>query len=248
MTLHDMHCHLNFFANGSEIAADAHRKGMFLFANTVTPAEWQTARKRYREIDDVVVGFGAHPWWTENNGDALACLEEDDPLFIGEIGLDFGKRHADSRNEQIAIFESIATWCATKGGRLLSIHSVHAAREALDILGETGALETCSCIFHWFTGPSDQLKRAIDHGCYFSAGPRMLSTKKGREYVKAIPSSRLLLETDYPPEKGYSCPIDELERELQRAADEIAAIKGAEALGIIENTSRSLLDRHDARS
>ena len=115
----------------------------------------------------------------------IALLPE--TRFVNEVGLDFGKRQADTVREQADAFRRIAAACAEQGGKVLSIHAVKAARETLDILEQAGTLESCTCVFHWYSGPSDQLKRAIDAGCLFSVNKRMLATGKGREYVKAIP-------------------------------------------------------------
>ena len=168
-------------------------------------------------------------------------LQEANPDVIGEVGLDFGWRHQASRDVQLAMFADVARWAGQQGGKLLSLHSIKAARETLDVLEREGALGNCRCIFHWFTGPSDLLKRAIDAGCYFSCGPRMLATGKGREYVKAIPAGQLLLETDAPPSEGMPYPFAELRAELESAATSIAAIKGEAVLETIEQTSRELL-------
>lgn len=171
----------------------------------------------------------------------LSLLEEHDPPVVGEIGMDLGWKHLASRNAQAELFGSIAQWACRQGGKLLSIHSVKAARETLDILESAGALRNCTCVYHWFTGSSDQLKRAVDKGCFFSAGPRMLATGKGREYVKAIPAGRLLLETDAPPQAGQRYSFAEMLDELRAAADVIASIKGASALETIEQNARSLI-------
>lgn len=80
--------------------------------------------------------------------------------------------------------------------RILSIHAVQAAEEALDILQNTGCLDACICIFHWFSGTGDQLVAARKAGCYFSFGPRALATKRGRAYAAQVPANRLLRETD----------------------------------------------------
>ena len=80
--------------------------------------------------------------------------------------------------------------------RILSIHAVQAAEEALDILQNAGCLDACICIFHWFSGTSDQLVAARKAGCYFSFGPRALATKRGRAYAAQVPANRLLRETD----------------------------------------------------
>lgn len=225
----DAHVHLDFMANGEEVAADARAAGMRLFAGTVTPAGFVAARERFGGFDNVDVGLGLHPWWVEgadDGGGVEAFLELlPETRFVNEVGLDFGKRHADTREAQVAAFRRIAAECAAAGGKVLSVHSVHAARETIDILESAGTLESCTCIFHWFTGPSDQLKRAIDAGCLFSVGPRMLATGKGREYVKAIPADRLLTETDAPPEQGMRYSFAELQEDLKRASEGISAIK-----------------------
>ena len=179
----------------------------------------------------------------QQRADVLALLDERNPAVIGEVGLDFGWSHMESRAEQLRMFEAIAAWAGKRGGKLLSIHAVRSAQEAVDVLERSGALATCQCIFHWFTGPSDLLKRAIRAHCYFSCGPRMLATGKGREYVKAIPASQLLLETDAPSNQGMPYSYAELQAELQKAADAITAIKGEEALEVITQTSERLLTR-----
>ena len=232
--------------NGEEVAADALAAGTMLFANTVTPDEWREMRARFGAFENVVVGFGMHPWWVGEQWALAEELEREAPDVIGEVGLDFGRRHAGTAELQLSVFETIARWAGEAGGKLLSLHSVHAAAETLEALERTGALESCRCVFHWFTGPSDLLKRAVLAGCYFSVGPRMVATGKGREYVKAIPVGQLLLETDAPPEQGQRYSYAELRAELETAADAIASIKGADALEIVEQTSRKLLG-NDAR-
>lgn len=242
--LHDMHCHLQFMANGLEVAADARAAGSLLFDNTVAPDEYADAHTRFAPFENVTVGFGMHPWWVAEDTDSSRVVEQlnaANPRFVGEIGLDFGKRHLHTRTQQVAVFEAIASWAAQKGGKAISLHSVHAAAEVLDVLQATGALEACACAFHWFTGPSDQLRRAIDAGCLFSVGPRMLATGKGREYVKAIPANRIMLETDAPPQQGQAYSYAALRAELESAAQGIAAIKGPETVDVMAQTSRMFL-------
>lgn len=240
--MHDMHCHLAFMANGEEVAADARAAKALLFANSVTMGEYEEALRRFAPFDNVNVGLGSHPWWVDESFDAdrfedLASRTR----FIGEIGLDLGRRHEDNREAQIRAFELAADICARQGGKVVSLHAVHASAEVFGILEASGALDTCTCIFHWFTGPSDLLKRAVQAGCRFSVGPRMLATGKGREYAKAIPVSQMLLETDAPPEMGARYSYAELRAELEKAAVAIAAIKGGDALAAIERNTRAIL-------
>ena len=248
--MHDAHVHLDFMTNAEQVAADAAAAGVGLFANTVTPEGYAAASTRFEAFDNVHLGCGLHPWWVDGSSGQSQCLTfeslglaQQSMRYVGEVGLDLGKRHAETADAQIAAFKRIAHACSERGGLVISLHSVHAAQETLDILESSGALETCTCLFHWFTGPSDQLKRAVDAGCYFSVGPRMLATGKGREYVKAIPAKRLLLETDAPPGQGVTYSFDELNAELETAAAGIAAIKGEGVLETIDETFYTLFAR-----
>ena len=240
--MHDMHCHLAFMANAEEVAAEAQAAGTLLFANTVTMDEYETARRRFARFENVRVGLGTHPWWADDafDIDRFERLAERN-RFIGEIGLDLGRRHQDNRQAQLDAFTLAANICARQAGKVISLHAVHASAEVLDTLERTCALDTCTCLFHWFTGPSDLLKREVLAGCFFSVGPRMLATGKGREYVRAIPAAQMLLETDAPPAQGVRYSYAELRAELEKAADGIAAIKGEGALAVIERNTRELL-------
>lgn len=251
-TLNDMHCHLGFMANAAEVAAQALTHDMLIFNNTITPEDWLEEQRKLTPFPNVTTGFGMHPWWVTNGAaDSARCLELLDrwePLVLGEVGLDLGKRHQETAVDQKRVFTDITRWAGAKGNRLISLHCVHAAADVLETLESQGALEGCTCLFHWFTGPSDSLKRAIQAGCYFSCGPRMLRTGKGREYVKAIPAKQLLLETDWPPQQGDHCTYEELQEQLGIAAQAIAAIKGEEALAVIATTSQQLLASHSPLS
>ena len=234
--MHDAHVHLDFMANAEQVASDAYSADIALFANTVTPDGWAAAQARFSGFGNVHVGWGMHPWWVDDSSASTLPPIPNNVRFVGEVGLDLSRRHEETRDAQLEVFQTIAKTCAEQGEKLISIHSVHAARETLDILETCGALESCICLFHWYTGPSDQLKRAIVAGCYFSVGPRMVATAKGREYVKAIPTKQLLLETDAPPGQNVDYSLAVLQTELSVVSQTISSIKGEDALETIDNT------------
>ena len=234
--MHDAHVHLDFMANAEQVASDARSADTALFANTVTPDGWAAAQARFSNFGNVHVGWGMHPWWIGDTPASTMPSIPENVRFVGEVGLDFSRRHEETRVAQLDAFQTIASTCAEQGGKIISIHSVHAARETLDILESCGALESCTCLLHWYTGPSDQMKRAIIAGCYFSVGPRMVATAKGREYVKAIPAKQLLLETDAPPGQNVDYSLAELQAELDVVSQAIASIKGEGALETIDST------------
>ena len=53
-------------------------------------------------------------------------------------------------------------------------------------------------VLHWFSGPVDELERAIAMGCWFSVGPTMLVGSRGRDLVARMPRDRVVSETDGP--------------------------------------------------
>ncbi len=86
--------------------------------------------------------------------------------------------------------------CARAGGRIMSIHSRRAATAVLDLLeGHTGAGIP---VLHWFSGNRRDLERAISLGCWFSVGPAMLRSGRGRELAELMPRDRILTESDGP--------------------------------------------------
>ena len=249
--LFDMHCHLDRMANADEVARDAAANGMALFCTTVTPADALAARSRFGTLPNIRVGTGLHPWWVADGRCGEPELEQAAQLasssrLIGEVGLDFSPRHAANAQRQLEALETIARACAEHPveGRVLSVHAVRSAGETLDVLERHGLTTSTHCIFHWFSGTSDQLARALDAGCLFSISERMLATRRGREYARQIPLDRLLLETDLPEQLDKPCSADQIEASLMRALHELARIRSTDEHALstrIAKTSSGLL-------
>src|ERR1700722_12460886 len=53
-------------------------------------------------------------------------------------------------------------------------------------------------VLHWFSGSQQDLDRAEKLGCWFSVGPAMLRSAKGKRLAELMPRDRLLTETDAP--------------------------------------------------
>lgn len=246
-TLWDMHVHLDFMQDMAGVAAEADGLGLGLFATTVTPSGYEQARSALQGAPNVRVGAGLHPWWVADGRCGAEELAQVTALvrqtrYVGEIGLDLSPKHVPegSFDAQLTAFEAIVTAAAETSEasepKVLSIHSVRAAGLALDVLQRTGALSRCSCIFHWFTGTSDELHRAVRAGCYFSVNEMMLRTRRGREYVRQLPAGRLLLETDLPPGEDVPFAAAEIWGSLKRTAEQLATIRGTTAEDIARIT------------
>lgn len=244
----DMHCHLDFAPNARDAAAQLQQRGAGAFAAMVLPSAYEEFACSLQPFDRIRVGAGLHPWWVEDDEQLsglveLACALVSTTRFVGEIGLDFSERHAGTRELQIESFGAVASACAHQDDKVVTLHAVRSADIVLDILQRSGTLDNCACILHWYSGPSDVLKRAIGLGCFFSIGQASLATKRGREYARIIPESRLLLETDYPA-RGQAYDVDTMQQQLEDSLNQIAAIRGTDPESLAEliaATSRTLL-------
>lgn len=134
--------------------------------------------------------------------------------------------------------------CAPAAPKLLSVHAVNSAGEVLDLMEAVHFTDRHRVVFHWFSGSSDDLQRALRAGCFFSVGPRMLASRRGREYARQIPLDRLLLETDMPAHAGEPLPPAVWRAELDNALAGIAQLKGLDRVAVLEvlnATSAALL-------
>jgi len=241
-----MHCHLDFLDDPAGFAHGARLRGLGFFSATVTPGGFERACELLAGCENVRVGVGLHPWWI-NDGRCDAedvervCAAIARTQFVGEIGLDFGKRCAASHEAQIAAFERIAAACAEVGGRLLTVHAVRSADAALDVLERTGCLANNQVILHWYSDTSEGLWRAVRAGCSISVNARMLVTRRGREYARVIPLERLLLETDLPPDDQAGFTLDAWEADLRGALGILEEIRGVRLGEALAQNSKRLL-------
>lgn len=246
--LFDMHCHLDFVGNAAEFGELADICGITSLSNTVTPEDFARLSPVFADARCAHLALGAHPWWIADGriGESSLGLFENLAAaapFIGEVGLDFRGKRAETREAQTAALERIL---AAGSGKLVSLHGSGAERELLDLLESTGAAESCDCILHWYAGPADQLQRAVKLGCFFSVGKRMLKTRRGREYARVIPLERLLLETDMPSREHTRYTPGQWNADLTEVLLMAAEARGArpdELLEAVSRTSRRLLSR-----
>lgn len=174
----------------------------YVLSVTTTPKAFPKTSKLANGNDRIRTALGLHPQLIAERSNELPLFELllPETRYVGEVGLDGGKEHANSFAAQVKVFEAILQMCAANGSKILSIHSRHAANAVLD------QLEKCPMsgipVLHWFTGNRNELERAIKTGCWFSVGAPMLRSKKGREAIGRMPRDRILTETDAPFTKG----------------------------------------------
>ena len=253
LSLFDMHVHLDFIRDPEKIAAEAAASGLGLLAMTVTPRGYQQILPKLNFASNVKTGVGLHPWWAADG----RCGPEDAALaaeliwqtrYVGEIGLDASPKHVPEGSLQIQMeyFKTICAACAETSNpsepKVLSLHSVQSGTQTLDILEQTGCLQNCRCIFHWFTGSNEELNRAIKAGCLFSVNEMMLRTRRGREYARQLPPKCLLIETDFPPGQDVPFSASEITASMERTLCELKIIRGMDMREIICSNSGKIIN------
>ena len=177
---------------------DAVAAGIYVLSVTTTPRAWVRTAQLAKGHKRIRTALGLHPQLAHERYGELSLFEELLPRvrYVGEIGLDGGPEYAAYADVQRRVFNTTLELSANSGGRILSIHSRRAVDEILDQLAlhpDVGVP-----ILHWFSGSARQLRRANERGCWFSVGPAMLRGEKGRALAAAMPSDRVLTETDGP--------------------------------------------------
>lgn len=196
----DFHTHLDLYPDLADAIAACDQRRTATLTVTTTPKAFARNRKLTRHSEFVRVGLGLHPQLVAERSAEIGLFEELLPQsrYIGEIGLDAGPRHYGSFELQKSVFERIIRMCAKEGGKILSIHSVRAAKPVLDLLESYFPRDRGTAVLHWFSGSASEACRAAALGCYFSVNERMLTSPRGRRILRDVPENRLLTETDGP--------------------------------------------------
>ncbi|RYD19023.1 MAG: TatD family deoxyribonuclease, partial [Lysobacteraceae bacterium] len=172
----------------------------------------------------VRIAVGLHPELVaqRHHEVALLCGLLVETRYVGEIGIDGSPPHRGSIELQKSVFDRILGACAAAGGRVMSIHSRGAPSAVLDALERQRTSGVP--ILHWFSGTKTELARADALGCWFSVGPAMLRSRKGRELAAAMPVDRMLTETDAPFGRDGDSPL--MPWQAYDCLNELADLKG----------------------
>jgi TatD DNase family protein len=203
----DFHCHLDLYPGALALLPEVQRRNVFTFAVTTSPRAYIATSRVFQGRHTIHVGLGLHPEV------AVAKADELDQLvalvrrsaLIGEIGLDGSSRFRESLPVQRRIFEAAVSECHAQGGRVMSIHSRGAESEVLATLARYSNGGTP--VLHWFSGTLRELESANSLGAWFSVGPAMLRSARGRQLAALMPNNRVLPETDGPFAQFQGAPL-----------------------------------------
>ncbi|TPO13753.1 Qat anti-phage system TatD family nuclease QatD [Mesorhizobium sp. B1-1-5] len=196
----DFHCHLDLYPDLAKAIALCEEARTATLAVTTTPKAFRQNQKLAKGKEFVRVALGLHPHLADARWNELALFEAllPETRYVGEIGLDAGPRFYRSMEKQTEVFRQILQLCATRGGKVLSIHAVRATAQILDHLEELFPRSAGRVVFHWFSGTITEARRAAAFGCYFSVNQAMFRNGRGQELVRSLPLDRILTETDGP--------------------------------------------------
>lgn len=192
----DFHCHVDLYPNPHEIARECHERKLRVLSVTTTPSAWDGTSALGGGT--MITALGLHPQLAHERKGELPLFDRILPgsAYVGEVGLDGAPEFKTHWQDQVDVFRHVLNACNEAGGRVMSIHSRRASTPVLDLLEQYPMSGTP--ILHWFTGTVRELERAIDLGCWFSVGPTMLGSKRGRDLALRMPRERVLTESDGP--------------------------------------------------
>lgn len=153
-----------------------------------------------RSLENVRCAVGMHPNYCGNvTAEELprlrSLLKEPAVVAVGETGLDYFHEHAP-RERQREFFE-FQLQLAIELRMPVVIHCREAVDDALAILR---GFDGVRAVFHCFTGSPDEARRILDAGFLlgFTGAVTFKKNDELRRTCAAVPSDRLLIETDAP--------------------------------------------------
>lgn len=218
----DFHCHLDLYPNPVEAANECVARSIYVLSVTTTPSAWRVSQRLLERSGRIRVALGLHPQIAHERRGEIDLFQEliGDARYVGEIGLDGGPEYRAHWKVQNEIFLKALEAASKAGGRILSIHSRHAATAVIDVLSQNR--DAGLPVLHWFSGTPNELNLAIDMGCWFSVGPTMLNSERGQSLVAQMPRERILTETDGPFTKNQGMPL--FPWDAQRAVKTLASL------------------------
>jgi TatD DNase family protein len=204
----DFHCHLDLYPRPNEVASAADRAGIYVLSVTTTPKAWKQTAALASGKKHIRTALGIHPQLAHERSAEIALFEHllDETRYVGEIGLDGSRGFGQHAEIHMRVFERILSVARERGGKIFTVHS----RGAADIVVATLLKHRCAstAVLHWFSGTLKQLDSAVSAGCWFSIGPAMLRSEKGRQLISRMPRDRILTETDGPFAQDKNKPLE----------------------------------------
>ena len=203
----DSHCHLDFPDLNAELDAVLARARAADVGVMVTISTRVGGFNELKAIveahDDVFCSIGTHPHNAAEEPDIMIeelveLARHPKVVAIGEAGLDYHYDHSPRDMQKKSFRTHIAA--ARETGLPLIIHARDADADVARMLEEESARGAFPFVLHCFTGGADLAHRGLALGGYiaFSGVVTFKNAEALRDIALAVPSDRLLVETDAP--------------------------------------------------
>lgn len=194
----DFHCHLDLYPEPHEIVAQCVQRRLYVLSVTTVPSAFEGTAALVPVGGRIRTALGLHPEIAVSREHELPLFEKllSRTQYVGEVGLDASPDHRPTIDRQSAILADILKLCAHAGGKIITLHSRGATGALLDRLSAERSAGTF--VLHWYLGSAKQVQRAAEMKCWFSVGPAMMTSQRGRAAVEAMPREYLLPESDGP--------------------------------------------------
>ncbi|MFZ2266230.1 MAG: Qat anti-phage system TatD family nuclease QatD [Azonexus sp.] len=241
----DFHCHLDLYPDHQAAVEEAEEAGVFTLAVTTTPRAWPRNHRLAQSTKRVRAALGLHPQLVVERASEIELWDRYLPetRYVGEVGLDAGPRFYKSLDLQKQVFQHVLQRCAESGDKIITVHSIRAAKFVLDYIESYLPSGRGKVVLHWFTGTKAEVARGLELGCYFSINAAMLDNPRHSAMVAEIPLNRLLTETDGPFTKTGSRPSKPADvAAVVELLGSLHNILPATIAGTVRSNLRSLLE------
>lgn len=204
MELLDAHCHLlgkKILRQIDDLRSKWEDTGITHIINVCsTLHESQKSMQLFKDLPEVIMGIGKHPWKAKNvTSEEMDSFERlislHDCKVIGEVGLDYYAIKDVTRYGFQQEWFKFFIEMSNKYKKPLNIHVTGAEVDILKYLTDYWD-KTASVNIHWYSGPIDVLTKLLDLGCYFSINPAIYYSKSHQDALQKLPIDRVLTETD----------------------------------------------------
>jgi len=234
----DCHCHLDFDQfddDRDEVVDRAKEKLEFVVSVGCDPDRNRKTLEIAKGYEDFVkFNLGLHPTSVEYFDDldeVKRQIRENDPVAVGEIGLDHHHVTDESVQErQEEVFRELLE-LAEELGKPVNVHSRDAEQRTIDILKE---YDLPDVLIHCFNGTPEQAEEAVENGMTIGVTTQILYSNHVQDIVKALDIEDIVLETDSPflYQGSRNEPVNVCE-----SAEKVAELEDISVSDVVEATS-----------
>lgn len=210
MRLFDSHSHLDavpFEADRNAVIARAHAAGVTQqVVPAVTAAAWPSLQAVCATHEGLHPAYGLHPMFLhahrpEHLQQLRQWIEREQPVAVGECGLDYFIEGLDAKTQQYYFDEQLRL------ARDFTLPVIVHARRAVDaVIASLRRIGGLRGVVHSFSGSTEQAAQLHKLGFLLGIGGPVTYARANRlrSIVAAMPLEQLLLETDSPDQPGQA--------------------------------------------